>query len=80
MRRLATLRDVPDFWPIRGREIISHKHTNRESTYWQVLLYEQRLQKAIIIIDDKNLLLHRKKKENNDENKLELSCAKLSLS
>ena len=43
--------DVADFRPIRGREIISHNtlHTNtyihRESTYWQVLLSEQRLQK-----------------------------------
>ena len=38
-------RDVPNFQPTRGQEIISHRHTKRKSTYWQVLLYEQLLQK-----------------------------------
>ena len=47
MRRLATSREVSEFRPIRGQEIISDRqtHTHRESTYWKALLYEQRLQK-----------------------------------
>ena len=31
MRRLATSRDVPDFRPIRGREIISDRQTHRQT-------------------------------------------------
>ena len=37
--------DVTNFRPIRGREIITHRQTDTESTYCQALLSEQRLQK-----------------------------------
>ena len=41
----ATSCEVSEFRPIRRLEIILHTHTDRESTYCQALLYEQRLQK-----------------------------------
>ena len=64
---LATSCDVADFRPIRGLEIISdryidryiaryidryiHRYRDRESTYCQALLCEQRLQKKYKILD-----------------------------
>ena len=52
-----------NFWPIRGREIVSDWQTDRESTYCQTLPYEQCLQKFRVKImpgpkknsDQKNL-------------------------